>query len=169
MGDYETTRQRHLGYLGSVLPGHVGRLMWSAEMIAQERQERLRALLRVAQERSPWHAARLRGIDPDTFREDGLSRLPPMNKSDLMASWDAIVTDRRVTLDQADAHVSGLTSDAYLQDDLHVVASGGSAGRSGPRRTSACPAPCCGTARCRRSWPVCRAPSASWRPRTPPT
>jgi phenylacetate-coenzyme A ligase PaaK-like adenylate-forming protein len=105
--------------------------MWSAEMIAQERQERLRALLRVAQERSPWHAARLRGIDPDTFREDGLSRLPPMNKSDLMASWDAIVTDRRVTLDQADAHVSGLTSDAYLQDDLHVVASGGSSGHRG--------------------------------------
>lgn len=131
MGDYETTRQRHLGYLGSILPGHVGRLRWSAEMIAQERQERLRALLRVAQERSPWHAARLRGIDPDTFREDDLSRLPPMNKSDLMASWDAIVTDRRVTLDQADAHLSNLTSDAYLHDDLHVAASGGSSGHRG--------------------------------------
>ena len=131
MGDYETTRQRHLGHLAGILPGHVGRLSWSAERIAREREERLRALLRVAQERSPWHAARLRGIDPDTLREGDLSRLPPMNKSDLMANWDAIVTDRRVTLDQADAHVSSLTSDAYLLDDLHVAASGGSSGHRG--------------------------------------
>lgn len=131
MGDYEATRQRHLGHLGSILPGHIGRLAWSPEMIARERQERLRELLRVAQARSPWHAARLRGIDPETLRVEDLSRLPPMTKLDLMANWDAIVTDPRVTLQQADAHVSGLTSDAYLLDDLHVAASGGSSGTRG--------------------------------------
>ena len=131
MGDYEATRQRHLGYLGSILPGHIGRLAWSAEMIARERQERLRELLRVAQARSPWHAGRLRGIDAETVRVEDLSRLPPMTKVDLMANWDAIVTDRRLTLQLADTHVSSLTSDAYLLDELHAAASGGSSGTRG--------------------------------------
>jgi hypothetical protein len=54
-----------------------------------------------------------------------------MTKDDLMANWDAIVTDPRVTLEGTERHLAGLTSDAYLLDEYHAAASGGSSGRRG--------------------------------------
>src|SRR5262249_57456054 len=63
--------------------------------------------------------------------EDRVGGLAVMTKSDLMAHFDQIVTDRRVTLDRVDAHLAGLTSDAYLLDEFHALASGGSSGVRG--------------------------------------
>ena len=54
-----------------------------------------------------------------------------MTKSDLMDNFDDIVTDRRLTLDVCERHVDALHADAYLLDEFHVVASGGSSGRRG--------------------------------------
>jgi phenylacetate-coenzyme A ligase PaaK-like adenylate-forming protein len=54
-----------------------------------------------------------------------------MTKEDLMANWDEIVTDRRLTLETVERHLEGLTSDAYLFDEFHAVASGGSTGTRG--------------------------------------
>ena len=54
-----------------------------------------------------------------------------MTKDDLMANFDAVVTDRRLRLDVCDAHLETLTEDAYLFDRYHVIASGGSTGRRG--------------------------------------
>jgi phenylacetate-CoA ligase len=131
MADYEDLRQRHLGDLAALLPEHVQRLRWPAERLRQERRDRLRDLLRVAVGQSPWHRERLGGIDPGRFEEADLAGLPVMTKDDLMANWDGVVTDRRLTLDQVEGHLAGLESDAYLFDDVHAVASGGSSGRRG--------------------------------------
>jgi hypothetical protein len=54
-----------------------------------------------------------------------------MTKDDLMANWDAVVTDRRLTLDLVEGHLAGLEADAYLFGQFHAVASGGSSGRRG--------------------------------------
>ena len=54
-----------------------------------------------------------------------------MTKSDLMAHFDEIVADPRVTLDFVNAHLAGLTSDAYFLDEFHALASGGSSGMRG--------------------------------------
>jgi phenylacetate-CoA ligase len=54
-----------------------------------------------------------------------------MTKDDLMANWDEIVTDRRLTLALVERHLAGLTADAYLFDEVHAIASGGSTGRRG--------------------------------------
>jgi phenylacetate-CoA ligase len=54
-----------------------------------------------------------------------------MTKDDLMANWDAVVTDRRLTLDLVEGHLAGLEADAYLFGEFHAVASGGSSGRRG--------------------------------------
>jgi len=54
-----------------------------------------------------------------------------MTKDDLMANWDRVVTDRRLTLDLVEGHLAALESDAYLFDQVHAVASGGSTGRRG--------------------------------------
>jgi phenylacetate-CoA ligase len=131
MAAYEELRQRHLADLGGLLPEHVQRLRWPAERLRQERRDRLRDLLRTALASSPWHRERLAGVDPDRFEEADLAGLPPMTKDDLMANWDGVVTDRRLTLDLVEGHLAGLQSDAYLFDAFHAVASGGSTGRRG--------------------------------------
>ena len=131
MSEYEELRRRHLALWMQAMPGHLERLRWPAERLKQERELRLRALIEVAIHRSPWHRGRLRGIDPATFREQDLPRLEPMTKDDLMSAWDEIVTEPRLNLALAERHLAGLRSDAYLLDEFHVVASGGSSGRRG--------------------------------------
>jgi hypothetical protein len=59
MADYQELRRRHVAYLASVFPEWVQRLRWPAERLQQERQRRLRELLRVALASSPWHRERL--------------------------------------------------------------------------------------------------------------
>ncbi len=131
MADYETLRQRHVARLMETMPDHVARLTWSAEQLRAGREHRLRALVAHARVRSPWHAHRLAGLDPDRLRETDLRRLPVMTKDDLMEHFDEVVTDRRLTRDVVEAHLAALSTDAYLLDEFHVCASGGSSGRRG--------------------------------------
>ena len=131
MVGYQDLRQRHVGALMAMMPEMVQRLSWPAERIRREREERLRALLRLAKARSPWHRARLRDIDPERAREEELQSIPPMTKQDLMEHWNEIVPDVRLPLDVVEAHLAGLTTDRYLLDEFHAVASGGSTGRRG--------------------------------------
>ena len=98
MADYEHLRQRHLADLAVLMPEHVQRLRWPAERLRQERRDRLRDLLAWAKSSSPWHRDRLAGVDPGGFEEADLAGLPPMTKDDLMANWDGVVTDPRLTL-----------------------------------------------------------------------
>lgn len=128
---YETLRQRHAGQYQASLPDHLDRLTWSAERVAAERLRGLRALLQAAKERSPWHGDRLAHINPLEMRESDLASIPPMTKEDLMRNFDKILTVRDVSRDLAERHLDRLTKDAYLLDQYHVVASGGSSGARG--------------------------------------
>jgi phenylacetate-CoA ligase len=128
---YEQLRQKHVAELAARMPEYVQRLDWPADKLRAERERRLRALVRKAQESSPWHSERLGGIDTDALREEDLESLPTMTKDDLMANWDGIVTDKRLSLDMVESHLEGLTGDAYLLDYFHAVASSGSSGRRG--------------------------------------
>ncbi len=130
MAEYEVLRQKHLAQLWQLIPQQLERITWSGERLRTERQERLRALVRVAKERSAWHRERLAHVDPERLRQEDLEQIPAMTKDDLMEHWDDIVTDRRLTLDLAESYLGSLTTDAYLLDRYHVVASAGS---SGPR------------------------------------
>jgi phenylacetate-coenzyme A ligase PaaK-like adenylate-forming protein len=64
---------------------------------------------------------------------DDLSMIPTMTKADVMENWDNIVTDGRLTLDMAEAHLTEVTSEgpAYLLDDYQVLTTGGSSGTRG--------------------------------------
>ena len=84
MSDYETLRQRHASQYQALLPEHIERITWSSEQLRDERQRRLRALIRVAKERSPWHRERLAHINPGRVTEADLSQIPSMTKDDLM-------------------------------------------------------------------------------------
>ena len=128
---YEEIRQRHQSDFLQAIPSHFERLGWTAEQLRNERERRLRVLLAVARERSPWHRDRLAQIDVRTCTEADLTRIPVMTKDDLMVNFDQIVTDARVTLDLVNRHLERLASDAYLLDEHHAIASGGSSGRRG--------------------------------------
>ena len=132
-GDYEIDRQRHVRAFVERLPSEVEKLTWPLEKLHALRDERLRALVRIAKERSPWHAQRLNHIDPDRLRGDELSAIPPMTKTDLMNHWDEIVTDRRLNLELANRHLARISEEgpAYLLDDYHAITSGGSSGMRG--------------------------------------
>jgi len=131
MTDYATLRQRHVAEFRALVPEHLERIAWPVERIRAERQRRLRTLLGVAKVRSSWHRQRLADIDPETATEADLSRILPMTKDDMMQNLDGIFTDTRLSRGQVEAHLETLSSDAYLLDQFHVFASGGSSGRRG--------------------------------------
>jgi putative adenylate-forming enzyme len=131
MSSYEQTRRRHVQSMLESLDEHMRRLRWSAEQLQQERDARLRQLVSVAKQRSAWHRRRLSEVDERTIDEQRLRELPVMRKEEMMEHFDQIVTDPRVTLAAADAHIASLSSDAYFAGELHVVASGGSSGVRG--------------------------------------
>jgi hypothetical protein len=131
MADYESRRRRHASYAMAQLDEHVARLEWPRERIAAERDLRLRQLIGIARNRCPWHHERLADTDEETFAASQLGGLAPMTKDDLLGHFDDIVTDQRLSLGLVEAHLERLTSDAYLLNEYHAIASGGSSGRRG--------------------------------------
>lgn len=129
MAEYEALRQRHLARLFELMPELLARLTRPRDQ--HERDAALRAVVAYARTHSPWHRKRLAHVAPEGLTEAGLRTLPTMTKDDLMTHFDEIVTDPRLTRDVVETHLAGLTSDAYLFDEYHVCASGGSSGRRG--------------------------------------
>ncbi len=114
------------------LPTHFERLRWNQQQLTTHQTKRLRALLRTAVADSPFHSHRLRGLDPSGFELSDLPSLPPMTKPEMMAAYDDVVTDRRLTLETVNAHLDTVTQEPSLLLDRYVVlATGGSSGIRG--------------------------------------
>ncbi len=129
----EALRARVGAELDARMPGYLERLQWPADRLATHQRDRLRALLRHAIERSPFHARRLGPIgDPDRFELTDLAALPTMSKTDMMAAFDEVVTDRRLTLASVERHIAESSSlPTLLFDEYVCLASGGSSGLRG--------------------------------------
>jgi phenylacetate-coenzyme A ligase PaaK-like adenylate-forming protein len=97
------------------------------------RDRRLADLLGHAARHSPWHRERLQPVADEPVSADDLTALPSMTKSDLMDHWDAIVCDRRLNLKLVNDHIDRSASDgpAYLLDEYHALATGGTTGFRG--------------------------------------
>jgi len=108
------------------------RLGWDSGQLAAHQRDRLRALLGHAAEHSPFHARRLRGLDPGRLEAGDLARLPVMTKSQMMASFDDVVTDRRLSRHLVERHLAASPHEPGLLLDQYVcLASGGSSGLRG--------------------------------------
>ncbi len=130
--DVEPIRQRMRHALAERVPMHLERLSWPAEHLAAHQHRQLRLLLATALEHSPFHAARLPGLDPDRFELEDLARLPVMTKGEMMAHFDDVVTDRRVDRRLIEGHLAASTTQPRLLLDRYVcLASGGSSGQRG--------------------------------------
>lgn len=131
MADYESLRVQHAAQYRAELDQHLARLDWSTNQLDAEREHRLREVVSVAKERSPWHRKRLAHLEPERMTEADLASIPPMTKADLMGNFDGILTDRRLSREVVESHLDSLVGDAYLLDEYHVAASGGSSGTRG--------------------------------------
>jgi phenylacetate-CoA ligase len=125
-------RARMAAAIGGRMAGHIERLGWDADQLAEWQRTRLRALLARAIDRSPFHAARLAGIDPARFELADLPRLPVMTKAQMMEHFDEVVTDRRLTRDLAERHIAASVAEpALLLGEYVCLVSGGSSGLRG--------------------------------------
>jgi phenylacetate-CoA ligase len=130
--DLDLLRARMAAATGGRMPGHIERLGWSPSQLAGLQRTRLRALLTRAIDRSPFHAARLAGIDPARFELADLARLPVTTKAQMMDSFDEVVTDQRLTRDLVDRHIAASTEEpALLLGDYVCLVSGGNSGLRG--------------------------------------
>jgi phenylacetate-CoA ligase len=109
------------------------RLEWSEAELADHQRGALTETLAFARDRSAWHARRLGDVDLSAVRPDDLSRLPVMTKRDLMDSWDEVITDPRLDLASASAHLDHVEAEGFslLWDEYLVFQTGGSTGEPG--------------------------------------
>jgi len=128
----DALRARFGAALGTHLENHRGRLRWDAGRLAARQRERLRALLAHAAARSPFYDRRLAGVDLARFELADLVRLPVLSKQQMMAGFDGLATDRRLTRARVEQHLAASADGPSLLLDRYVcLASGGSSGRRG--------------------------------------
>ena len=128
----EALRARFGATLARRLEAHVERLGWNAGQLGDFQRDELRGLLASAVKRSPFHARRLRGIDPERFELEQLAELPVMSKEQMMSSFAELLTDRRLTRERVEDHLGSAGTEARLLDEQYVcLASGGSSGLRG--------------------------------------
>jgi phenylacetate-CoA ligase len=128
----EALRARYGEAFSARLPGRILRLSWDSGRLAGYQRQRLRALLACAIERSPFHARRLAAIDPGRFELADLAGLPVMSKEQMMAGFDELATDRRLTRARVEQHLAASAEEPGLLYGRYVcLASGGSSGLRG--------------------------------------
>lgn len=132
MDGLEHYRQRLQARVFAGAIEHVARLGWSSAQVAAHQAAGLRALLAQAQALSPFHARRLKGIDAERCQLADLPRLPVMTKAEMMADFDEVATDRRLTraaVEQALAETADRPKPLF--GDYVCYATGGSSGVRG--------------------------------------
>jgi phenylacetate-CoA ligase len=96
---------------------------WPRERIERFQRERVQQLARYAADRAPFWRER---VPRGRFE---LTDLPPTSKTDLMQSFDAMVTDPRLRLDDLLAHLDEIDGDELYLGEYRVMTSSGSSGR----------------------------------------
>jgi hypothetical protein len=153
MTAFDSFRRRAQRALFASLPDHIDRLDWDRARILTEQRERCRALLAVAKEQSPFHAGRLRGLDPGTFELDDLVRLPVMTKAEMMDAFDDVVTDHRLNRAIVEHAVAATTTEPVpIAGDHVVLTTGGSTGAAASSCSIRSPSPPSAPSSCGAPW-----------------
>jgi phenylacetate-coenzyme A ligase PaaK-like adenylate-forming protein len=94
--------------------------------VATVQDARLRRLVRHAVTRSPFYAERLRAVDLEA--PDLLRRLPPLDKTAMMADLPRVLTDAGLRGIDLEAHLEGLRGDELLLGRYRVMSTSGTSG-----------------------------------------
>ena len=89
----------------------------SREEMARLQQRRLKKLVRFARKNSPFYEDLYKEIGEDCRLED----LPPVSKPDLMADFDRVVTDCRISMKRVDAFCGDLDHVGRMLDGRYLV------------------------------------------------
>lgn len=114
----------------AALPTHVVRLRAAPSDVAALQQAGLSRLLDHAVRHSPFHRARLAGVDIRIISASDLTALPVMTKEQMMSSLDDVFTDSRLTrarVEQALAETE--ETPVPIDGEFLALATGGSTGR----------------------------------------
>src|SRR5262245_33039493 len=88
------------------------------QRIALRQEQRLRRLLRLAADRSPFYREKFRGLD---LASCPLTELPTTSKSEVMANYDRVVTDPKVRRQDLESFLDDPSSYGKLFLDKHPV------------------------------------------------
>ena len=123
---YEQLVRRQRAALQDAYLKGVRRLRWDAGRLAAERERRLRELLAHAAEHSPFWRERLAGRDLANFTEADLPSLPVLTRAEMMAEFDRVVTDPRLTLARIQRHLDLPDGDrGYMDDQYQAIITSG--------------------------------------------
>ncbi len=129
---FEPFRSRATAIFDAELPGHLDRLRWNGPRLRSLQERRLRQILITAKTRSPFHARRLAGLDPERCGLDDLASLPVMEKTELMGHFDDVVTDRRLSRQVCEEAIAATQDQPKpIDGEFLVLTSGGSSGTRG--------------------------------------
>jgi len=106
----------------------VARDRWTREQLLRYRGERLEGLLRHAVECSPYYRE-IHG--PAVGAGAALEELPTLSKRTLMAEFDRIVTDPRLTRDRVEAHLAGEQAGTPILGEYLAFSTSGTTGERG--------------------------------------
>jgi phenylacetate-coenzyme A ligase PaaK-like adenylate-forming protein len=124
--NYEQLVRRQRADLQDAYLKGVRRLRWGAGRLAAERERRLRGLLVYAAEHSPFWRERLAGRDLANFTEADLPSLPVLTRAEMMAEFDRVVTDPRLTLARIQQHLDLPDGDrGYMDDEYQAIITSG--------------------------------------------
>ncbi len=131
MGD--ASRQSRIPTVDPALAGRLAAELiehgtWPRERLLAHRQAQLTAFLRRAATRSPYYRETIGDL---VARDRPLAEFPTLNKTMLMAEFDRIVTDPRLTRGLVERHVDGDDCGELLLDAYRCIATGGSTGQRG--------------------------------------
>lgn len=101
---------------------------WSRDRLLAHQRERLRQMLRHAAAHSPYYRETIGNL---VARDRPLAEFPIMNKTKLMANFDRVVTDPKLSLALVEQHVNSADCGALLLDEYRCIATGGSTGQRG--------------------------------------
>src|SRR5262245_4731568 len=98
---------------------------WTRQELLACQKARLRATLRHAVESSPYYR---RTIGHLVARNAPLHEFPVLTKSEFVANFDRIVTDRRLTLADVERHLAGEHAGDLMFGEYRACATGGTTG-----------------------------------------
>lgn len=101
---------------------------WPRDKLLAYQQEKLKAFLQRAVANSSYYRDTIGDL---VARDRPLAEFPAMNKTKLMANFDRIVTDPKLTLSLVEQHVNSEHCGELLLEEYRCIATGGSTGQRG--------------------------------------
>ena len=133
--NFNETREGLLKEVHLALPGHIERLRWDKDKLRQFQTTRLREILQIAREKSPYYREILKDTDLSEFNIEELNSLPVLKKQGVMDNWDDIIAVPGIKLHMAENHLEemrqGKRDNPYFDNKYLFIATGGSSGKRG--------------------------------------